>query len=244
MRNRRQTGFTLVEIALVMVIVSAVLAGGIAGFQSFRDSARYSETDSYLTEARTALLGFVLMNGYMPCPDEDEDGRQDTENHSSGKTCTAVTGALPWQDLGLEPRSPWDVDAFYAVNQEADSEACDTSAKDEPVCFFEDEEAPLSDLTTPPVSGTAGSGTLEVTSSSGDVIATDLLAVVGVLGKNAVQTIADCAAASANESENCDADDQFVMDRVRTNPDNFFDDKLVWIHANTVKGKLKDAGFL
>lgn len=239
---QQSTGFTLVEIAIVMVIVSLVFAGGLAGFRGFRDGATYSQTDNYLKESQIALLGFALSQGYLPCPDTDDDGEQNTELLTSGKTCTASSGALPWQDLGLNATPPWSAPITYAINAQATTVICNDA--DKSVCFFEDEQSPAFDLKTPPRAGTAGDGNLVVEGSSGEVIADHVIAVLVSGGKNARQTAADCAAVSADESENCDGDTDFVMDITRTNEADFFDDQLIWIHANTLKGQMRDAGIL
>ncbi len=239
---RVDAGFTLVEIAMVMVIISIVFAGALAGFRGFRDSAIYSQTDNYLKESQISLFSFALSQGYLPCPDTNNDGEQNTELLAGGDTCTASSGTLPWRALGLEPLPPWDVPVLYAINTQVVAATCSGAA--ESVCFFENEQAPAFDLKTPPVAGNDGNGNLTITDSSGAVIADNVVALIASAGKNARQTAADCAAASADESENCDGDADFVMDTTRTNEADFFDDQLIWIHANTLKGQMRDAGIL
>lgn len=234
------SGFTLVEIAIVMVIISLVFAGGLAGFKGFRDSALYSQTDTYLKESRIALLSLALSQGHLACPDTDGDGLPNVKD--SAGTCTANAGGLPWQALGLGSQPPWDGAVIYAVNRQVVTDSC--SAAGQSVCFFEDAQAPAFDLKTPPRADSSGEGNLQVADSGGAVIADNVIAVLISTGKNALQTAADCAAASADERENCDGDADFVMDVTRTNAADFFDDQLIWIHANTLKGQMRDAGIL
>lgn len=239
---QQAAGFTLVEIAIVMVIISLVFAGGLAGVKGFRDNATYTQADNYLQESRTALLGFALAQGYLPCPDSDGDGVQDIEDITSGETCTANAGTLPWSDLGLDSMPPWKAPIIYAINAQATAATCSNAGQS--VCFFEDEQAPAFDLKTPPRAGSGGSGNLRVEDSANAVVADNVIAVLISAGKNARQTAAACAGVSADEIENCDGDTDFVMDITRTSDADFFDDQLIWIHANTLKGQMRDAGIL
>lgn len=115
-----QRGFTLIEMAIVLVIVT-ILIGGLAMPLSAQIQARrIAETNRTLEEAREALLGYAMThpanspatNRYLPCPDTDGDGR---ENRVSDTTCTAYHGLLPWVDLGVAPQDAWGNRLRYAV---------------------------------------------------------------------------------------------------------------------------------
>jgi prepilin-type N-terminal cleavage/methylation domain-containing protein len=115
-----QRGFTLIEMAIVLVIIT-ILIGGLAMPLSAQIQARrIAETKKTLEEAREAILGYAMThlatspatNHYLPCPDVDGDGRED---RTSG-ACTLSYGWMPWVDLGTGPQDAWGNRLRYAVN--------------------------------------------------------------------------------------------------------------------------------
>ncbi|MBI3432757.1 MAG: type II secretion system protein [Hydrogenophilales bacterium] len=120
-----QRGFTLIEMAIVLVIVT-ILIGGLAMPLSAQIQARrIAETRQTLQEAREALLGYAMThhvtagtNHYLPCPDTTGDGHEDRV----GTGCAGQSGLLPWVDLGIAPQDAWGNRLHYAViTQFADS---------------------------------------------------------------------------------------------------------------------------
>ena len=120
MTNSR--GFTLIEMAIVLVIIT-ILIGGLAMPLSAQIQARrIAETQATLQEARQALIGYAMTHNatntpthhYLPCPDTDvpPEGR---ENRTSDTTCAASQGVLPWADLGTAPQDAWGNRLRYAV---------------------------------------------------------------------------------------------------------------------------------
>jgi len=111
-------GFTLIEMAIVLVIIT-ILIGGLAMPLSAQIQARrIAETRQTLQEARAAILGFAMTHPadtvgkrYLPCPDITGDGREDRV----GKGCAGPSGLLPWVDLGIAPQDAWGNRLHYAV---------------------------------------------------------------------------------------------------------------------------------
>lgn len=236
-RNWQLRGFTLVEIAMVLAVIGLVAGGALMGYRGFVGQAHYSQTQTYLESAHTALLNYAQTRGYLPCPASDNSGRED---RSGPGICASHIGLLPWLDLNLDSRTPQGDIAFYIVNADVDT-ACPNAA-DQSQCFFDMDNAPAFNLQTPPRPGSNGAGNLTVNNPSGDPLAQNVIAIVGSFGSN--EGIA-CNRLSADERENCNDDNEiFVLDGMRQNPADFFDDQLVWIHANTLKGRMRDAGLL
>jgi type II secretory pathway pseudopilin PulG len=64
----RSTGFSLVELAVVMTIVALVLGGLIYTLSAQTEQRNFEETRRRLEQARELLLGFAVINGRLPCP--------------------------------------------------------------------------------------------------------------------------------------------------------------------------------
>ena len=58
-----QVGFTLVEMAIVLVIVSLLLTGLVPTISSQIDQRQRNETRKQLDDIRDALLGFAITYG-------------------------------------------------------------------------------------------------------------------------------------------------------------------------------------
>jgi prepilin-type N-terminal cleavage/methylation domain-containing protein len=120
----RQKGFTLVEVAIVLMIVGVVLAGTISAVSTQSTSAKYSKTKSTLNTAQEALLGYVVSQGRLPCPDTtnyaagtDGDGLEDIASCNSGLKTTTVEGWLPFATLGIEGRDDFGRLLRYRVTE-------------------------------------------------------------------------------------------------------------------------------
>jgi prepilin-type N-terminal cleavage/methylation domain-containing protein len=88
---RLQPGFTLAEIAIVLVIVAFLLGGMMAMFSSQTDQRKWNGTQSQLEAARDALLGYAIANGRLPCPAAYKDITSvGTEVRQASGTCGAA----------------------------------------------------------------------------------------------------------------------------------------------------------
>lgn len=121
MRKRSQNGFTLIEMAVVVVIIGILMAAGlkVAGVQ--RDAAAYSATRTKQEAIKQALINYLRNNRRLPCPDSrvgwGNDGAafaigsapDGIENRADAGAnpinpavgCDARVGVLPWATLGL-----------------------------------------------------------------------------------------------------------------------------------------------
>lgn len=105
-------GFTLIEMAVVVVIVSIMLTLGLGALNARLLSAAHSETkkrEALIIDALTAYLG---ANKRLPCPDipNNTNGTADSsqvtgaEDRAVGNTtgtCTGNIGVVPYVTLGL-----------------------------------------------------------------------------------------------------------------------------------------------
>lgn len=109
---RTTNGFTLVEIAIVLVIVGLLLGGLLMPLATQVEAQRRSETQKILEQINTAMIGFALMNGRLPCPaDPATPTGTPTAGVERAPTLTSCTvsnmGVVPWVTLGVSELDAW-----------------------------------------------------------------------------------------------------------------------------------------
>ncbi len=92
--TRRRTpagGFTLTELAVVMVIIALVLATAMYTLSAQTDQRDFDETRTRLQQARDLVVAFALANGRLPCPARYTS----SASHSQGleSFCSAASGS-------------------------------------------------------------------------------------------------------------------------------------------------------
>lgn len=117
-----QRGFTLVEMAIVLVIFGLLLAALLVPLQAQRDLSLKTETNSTLNVARKALLGFAQSQLRLPCP--ATAASNGAESPVGGGACAQQVGFLPAATLGIQPVDAqgfvldgWNNRIRYAVTQ-------------------------------------------------------------------------------------------------------------------------------
>jgi prepilin-type N-terminal cleavage/methylation domain-containing protein len=110
------SGFSLVELAIVMAIVSFLLAGLMFTLSAQTEQRNIEETRRRLEMARDLVLSFAVVNGRLPCPArstsvgaEARDAATGVctsggvEDYYGGTIATNVTGGLlPAQTIGFQ----------------------------------------------------------------------------------------------------------------------------------------------
>ncbi len=209
------SGFSLVEMAVVLVIIGLLLAVLLTPLSVQMEQASYKETQNELKESREALIGYALTHvaadgkPYLPCPDTDDDG---FENRSGDGSCVNAQGDFPWATLGLGHQDGWNNGYIYRVAMN-----------------FSDSSAGFS-------LNSMGSISI-MDAAGGKVIATSTPAVVLSKGKNGL-------GAGADETENTDGDEIFVSHTQVNLSDNAFDDIVVWVPFAILFNRLVSAGRL
>lgn len=95
-----QSGFTLIEMAVVLVIVGILVGSFIGSFSSRIETSRRDATQTQLQEIKAALLGFASANGRLPCPAIATSGG--FELPVGGGACARQYGFVPGRTLGLD----------------------------------------------------------------------------------------------------------------------------------------------
>ncbi|MBF0156705.1 MAG: type II secretion system protein [Magnetococcales bacterium] len=102
--NRHAGGFTLIEIAVVLVIFGSLMGGALTMMHTLREKNARERTAHSLDQVQEALLWYAAQNRRLPCPDIDFDGQ---ENRDGGGLCVQAYGLVPSVDLGVEAKDPW-----------------------------------------------------------------------------------------------------------------------------------------
>ncbi|MGE5757707.1 MAG: type II secretion system protein [Sideroxydans sp.] len=109
--SRKRGGFSLVEMAIVLAIVSLLLAGLLPTISGQIEQQRRNETRKQLAEIQQALLGFAIMNGRLPCPTTMANPADATYGQEPAGGCAGVPappdGYLPWKTLGVSEIDAW-----------------------------------------------------------------------------------------------------------------------------------------
>lgn len=223
---RRQAGFTLVEIAIVLLIVGLMIGGLIAPLSSQMEQRRVSDTRRVMDEAREALFGFALRNGYLPCPAiSSSNGLEDRSNNA----CNKRYGYLPWATLGVARLDGWNRLMGYSVTPE-----------------FADSATLFSLRTQRDI-------TIATRALNGQLVAAtgvnDIPAAIISFGKNGYgatsdqnTVVADAGAGNVDEKTNLQSSGTALIMRDPSDdtrsPGGAFDDIVVWISPNILYNRM------
>jgi prepilin-type N-terminal cleavage/methylation domain-containing protein len=230
MNNRySQAGFTIVEMAIVLVIVGLLIGGLLVPLATQKEQQRRSDNAAMLDEAVQALIGFATVHGRLPCPDTDAltSPNRGQENFCAPTNALPYYGRLPWVTLGINAEfDPWgDGTVTHTVRYAVHGAYVGAIALDAESL------------------ASAGGRTLEVHTNAADCgsaankVAMNVPAVVWTTAKNDY-------AASADEVKNATDDECFVSRQHSTNAATPFDDQLVWISPAILFNRMISAGKL
>lgn len=106
---KRTQGFTLLEMAMVLLIVGLMVGGLLGPISAQVEQRRVSDTQKALEEIKAALLGFAAINGRLPCPSREANPAS-TDYGEPEDTCNTPPtseGYLPWKALGVAETDAW-----------------------------------------------------------------------------------------------------------------------------------------
>lgn len=232
--RRAFAGFTLIEMAIALFVISMILGGMLIPLATQVDQRQVSDTEKSLQEIREALIGFAVANGYLPCPDTGTNG---TENVNAGSgQCSTISGGIaygriPYLNLGLGNSDVWGNRYTYYVNE--------LFARRSPA--------------TPFSLSSAGTD-IQVCSSQACTTVYSSTAAFAVIshGKNGAGAYnfntgtQNATSSSADEQENYDTD-KFVVSRpfyYDGTAASQFDDVVVWLSRYTLFNRMVAAGKL
>ncbi len=243
--GRGQTGFTLIELAIVLVIIGVLVGSFIGTIGSRIDTTRRAEAIAQLDEIKQVILGYAYSSApgstSLPCPDCDVACAGGTANDGDedrvGGNCVRSEGNLPWLTLGMARSDVWNTRYHYWV---------DTN--------FANQATPFGLMST-------GTGVIRTRVPDGvggmtvKMVANNAAMVVFTYGKNTYGGIsADgvvrpaIPAGNIDEAENADGDKSFLSREPSgadaTNLGGEFDDLVIWLPDYALKAKMIEAGLL
>jgi type II secretory pathway pseudopilin PulG len=261
----RNSGFTLVELAMVLFIVTLLIGGLLMPLTAQNEVRGRQETARALANIRDALIGFAAVNGRLPCP-ADRAVASGVANAGveavtvAGGPCacsdnaagiaaigavacddddngapSGVTGVLPWATLGLPETDAWDNRYTYRVTTRFARLASGQTVF-----------GACTPTSAPSAAAFAlcSAGDMSVKMAVGGTdIATAVPVIVVSHGKNTLGAFMPSGAqvagvvAGSDEAENANGDVNFVSNSV-------IDDQLIWLPTSILMGRMLSAGRL
>lgn len=255
MRRHRQCGFSLVELSIVLLIMGLVLGGLAMPLAVQRENARIRDGQTQLQSIMTAVEGFALVNGFLPCP---ATPASDGYAAPGGAGCTTQHGFVPATTLDVGGvrnadnllLDPWGSPIRYSVT------ASDTDGNGlwDFTSPGEMQAVTMPVLLPDLVVCSSSSGASATACGSANVTLADQSPlVIYSLGKDwtsftsvdQLENVGDTLGGGASGSSYPVAADAVFVARGRSDMSgNEFDDLVVWLSANALYRGLVDAGHL
>jgi len=114
-KRKNQLGFSLLEMAVVLMIVGLLLGGLIPTLSGQMDQKNRGETRKQMEEINAALLGYAASQSppKLPCPASPTTATGDTDAGISN--CALSTGVIPWVTLGVGETDAWGRRFTYSI---------------------------------------------------------------------------------------------------------------------------------
>ena len=91
LRHDPQTGFTLVELAVVLTIVAFLLSSLMYTLSAQTEQRNFEDTRRRLDQARELVLSFAIVNGRLPCPARSASAGVEVRDVASGRCWDGTT---------------------------------------------------------------------------------------------------------------------------------------------------------
>ncbi len=241
--GRARNGFTLLEVAIVIAIVSMLLGSLLVPLQTQVEQRQIAGTQKQLEDIKEALFGFAVSNGRLPCPASATS--LGVESPTGGGACTNnYNGFVPAATLGLAvvdnqgyAVDPWGNRIRYAVTS-ANANAFTTASGMQ--------SAGLSALAPNLLVCSTATGISGTSCAAGTALTTGVPALIYSTGKNG-----GYGGTGVDETENPNANsannDRVFVSHVVTPPaaaNGEFDDILTWLSSNTLYNRMIAVGKL
>jgi len=235
----RRRGFTLIELAVAMFVIALLLGSLLIPLTTQVEQRQISDAQKTLEDIKDSLVGFVVANGYLPCPDKTTAAGAGTANDGAedvtAGACVVNEGNLPWVTLGIANNvDPWGNRFRYRVSL--------NFAQRSPLATFA-----LTTTSTLEVCADDACATRLTTSGDGPAAVILSHGKNGYGAINATTGVANVAATTTDELENTDNDARFVSRSVAGaigSTAGEFDDIVTWLSKNALFNRMVAAGKL
>lgn len=255
------SGFSLVELAVVLAIVGLLMGGLMYTLSAQVEQRNFEDTRRRLEQARELVLGFAIVNGRLPCPATAASAGD--EAPSGGGSCTTgYAGWLPARTIGFRQTDAdgyatdaWGNRIRYAVsiatpfNTQTPQVCRSVSATTPPVTphFTHKDNLKANGIDCQPNDLLVCKSATGITSTTcggavNQIMSTSLVvAILFSTGKNGA-----AGGIGVDEAANLDGNATFVSHAPTPNTaaNGEFDDQFTWITVGELYGKLIAAGVL
>lgn len=267
-------GFTLIELAVVLLILGALFAGILIPFTTQVELRRVADTQKTLVEIREALIGFAAAKGRLPCPASVASNGQEAfvnppiDDEKNGRCKNFLDGFVPAAVLGIGPTDgagyvldAWNNRIRYAVT-DADRSAIGSPTPTNSNTYFdftglgpvaaangEMRNVGMSVLNPNLHVCSTATGISANACAAGTALIDNAVAVIYSIGPNASRADPGGLRRDENANPNPNLNDNnpsFVShDRAgENNPNGEFDDIVIWLSPNILYAKMIAAGRL
>ena len=263
--TRRQKGFSLIELAIVLFIVGLLLGGLLNPLATSVEAEQRQTTMDKLDEIKDALAGYAIINGRLPCPDCPDntigtcnaggivnDGIEDRSGSTPTQVCRTDVGNLPWAELGVVGHDEWENYYTYQVSpnfsRESNTSACGTATAGMSFELCTSGNIDIRDTYNNPYAGTPNiaDNVIAVVVSHGKNFFSSAQQDQEVenYGRNPVSINTGSTILSSYTASNYDANVFIKREYSLSNNNVTYDDMLVWLSPNTIMNKMVSAGKL
>lgn len=243
----KQQGFTLIEMAVVLMIIGLLLAGLVPTISSQMEQRQTGDTRRQMDEIQQALIGFTIANGRLPCPATSASNGE--ESPVGGGSCTNFfDGYVPAATLGISPVDnntklvvdAWNNPIRYAVASNAVSGVPNTFTSINGM-----QSATMNNIANANLLNVCASATGITGSDCGAAITNKLTDKVPALiystGKNG-----GYGGTGLDEAANLDGNRVFISHTPTpsTAANGEFDDLMIWLSPNILFNRMVAAGKL
>lgn len=227
-------GFTLIEMAVVLMIMALLLGGLLPTISSQIEQRNTNDTRKQLDEIQQALIGYAIINGRLPCPASSTSSGVESPTTGTGICDHPYDGYVPAATLGLSgtDSSGFAVDSWgnrihYAVTSSNNNAFTIPNGMS---------TVGISNLAPNLLACSTATGISATSCASGSSLTpSGIPMVIFSTGKNGAQS-----SASSDETANLDGNRTFVSH----NPTPTFDDLITWVSPNVLISRMVSAGKL
>jgi type II secretory pathway pseudopilin PulG len=108
LHRKRLAGFSLVELAIVLLITTIILSAGLSLLTLKREAGQREATQKKQETIKQALINYLGKNLRLPCPGDITGAELVRSASATPPPCPSYSGIVPFKELGLDRESALD----------------------------------------------------------------------------------------------------------------------------------------